>query len=574
VRFLQISHARKSEGTTSSKHLYIGTKTHLKLFDSVSGLLERSFPIENQEAHCMEATCFCMDEDEQRLFVSGLTSQVISVWDLQGGRFLSKIPTLSPVICMCLSRIQLVLDGHKRTLFSHTLESSEGKLLFTGMHDATARSWEVQSGKCLMSYRGHLAKVNCIAVSGNILYTGSEDMTIRAWDILKGETLLQYSSGNYPILSMALIDGEHGVLFGAVGERILQWSLKTGDLLEFSLEGHKANVTCLSVQNHFLFSGSLDRTIRKWNIDNGECLHIYRENNTGVVLLAIDDDLLVSASADRTISCWDHNENRLFWGCYYGIQSIVQECIEKEHSNVDAVDFVGRSLLMIACANGHYRLAEYLIQKGARFDMTSCSGRDALYYILRNGQWSLLTHLCQKGHQLAPFMKVKSGTLAEELLKEKCFQEDKDFFRQLHECAVEFDLGYLISYAITQGLVEMAKMLGEDWKFGVERLEEMNLATDTAKGMLRDDHLVTIEPTIISPFPKGDRSKRLDLLLIEQDKEIKALQEQFSNIQQLFCEMQSSLSKIQQNQKLMHNLLRRSQNNSSNNIEENATEDQ
>jgi len=132
----------------------------------------------------------------------------------------------------------------------------------------------------------------------------------------------------------------------------------------------------------------------------------------------------------------------------------------------------------------------------------------------------------------------------------------------------------LISYAITQGLVEMAKMLGEDWKFGVERLEEMNLATDTAKRMLRDDHLVTIEPTIISPLPKGDRPKRLDLLLIEQDKEIKALQEQFSNMQQLFCEMQSSLSKIQQNQKLMHNLLRRSQNNSSNNIEENATEDQ
>lgn len=66
-----------------------------------------------------------------------------------------------------------------------------GGLLVTGSTDDTAKVWQVASGCCHQTLRGHTGAVLCLVldVSSHTAFTGSTDATVRAWDILSGEQL-------------------------------------------------------------------------------------------------------------------------------------------------------------------------------------------------------------------------------------------------------------------------------------------------------------------------------------------------------------------------------------------------
>lgn len=72
------------------------------------------------------------------------------------------------------------------------LEAAMGSgLLVTGSSDDTAKVWQVASGCCHQTLRGHTGAVLCLVldVSSHTAFTGSTDATVRAWDILSGEQL-------------------------------------------------------------------------------------------------------------------------------------------------------------------------------------------------------------------------------------------------------------------------------------------------------------------------------------------------------------------------------------------------
>lgn len=70
-------------------------------------------------------------------------------------------------------------------------EAVAGGLLVTGSTDGTAKVWQVASGCCHQTLRGHTGAVLCLALDtpGHTAFTGSTDGTIRSWDILSGEQL-------------------------------------------------------------------------------------------------------------------------------------------------------------------------------------------------------------------------------------------------------------------------------------------------------------------------------------------------------------------------------------------------
>lgn len=70
-------------------------------------------------------------------------------------------------------------------------EAVAGGLLVTGSTDGTAKVWQVASGCCHQTLRGHTGAVLCLALDApsHTAFTGSTDTTVRAWDILSGEQL-------------------------------------------------------------------------------------------------------------------------------------------------------------------------------------------------------------------------------------------------------------------------------------------------------------------------------------------------------------------------------------------------
>jgi WD40 repeat protein len=95
---------------------------------------------------------------------------------------------------------------------------------------------------------------------------------------------------------------------GSLDKTIRVWDVATGALLH-TLTGHTHSLSCLemSPDGTKLFSGSLDKTIRVWNVATGALLHTLTGHTEWVPCLQMSPDglKLFSGSADNTIGAWD-----------------------------------------------------------------------------------------------------------------------------------------------------------------------------------------------------------------------------------------------------------------------------
>ena len=79
-----------------------------------------------------------------------------------------------------------------RAVFTSVAFSPDGKRLATASADQTAKVWDAESGKELLTLRGHSDTVNGVAFSpdGKRLATASDDQTAKVWDAESGKELL------------------------------------------------------------------------------------------------------------------------------------------------------------------------------------------------------------------------------------------------------------------------------------------------------------------------------------------------------------------------------------------------
>jgi hypothetical protein len=124
--------------------------------------------------------------------------------------------------------------------------------------------------------------------------------------VLKGHTSRVTSLAAFKIdRTAALASASHD-------RTIRLWDLQTGNALHV-LEGHTSVVTSLAVfeidGNAVLASGSYDRTVRLWDLRSGKTLRVLPGHKNAVTSLAafeIDGTVaLASGSHDRTIRLWN-----------------------------------------------------------------------------------------------------------------------------------------------------------------------------------------------------------------------------------------------------------------------------
>ena len=67
----------------------------------------------------------------------------------------------------------------------------------------------------------------------------------------------------------------------------------------------------LDINRNLACSGSMDGTVRVWNLNTGGCAHILAGHTSLVGLLALSPSYLVSAAADSTLRVWDPDTGEL-----------------------------------------------------------------------------------------------------------------------------------------------------------------------------------------------------------------------------------------------------------------------
>ena len=211
-----------------------------------------------------------------------------------------------------------ILSGHKGDIYSVAF-SSDGKMLASGGADKTIKLWDIKTGKVIHTFIGHKGIVYSVRFSpnGKTLASGSEDETIKLWNIETGTDTHTFIGHKSSVYSVAFSpDGT--TLASGSAKTIKLWNMETykeihtfREISTFHLspefrEFHTYSVV-FSPNGKILASGSMDMTIKLWNIETGkEIPTSYRHNGQVLsVVFSPNGKILASGSMDMTIKLWN-----------------------------------------------------------------------------------------------------------------------------------------------------------------------------------------------------------------------------------------------------------------------------
>ncbi|KAI1343729.1 WD domain-containing protein [Xylariaceae sp. FL0016] len=167
---------------------------------------------------------------------------------------------------------------------------SSGNLLISASRDTSLRVWDVSTGFCLKTIRGHADWVRdvCPSLDGRYILSAGNDQTARLWDITIPN----------PESKLTLVGHEHVV------ECCVLAPPPTYQYLA-PLAGLKKPPAATSAAE-FMATGSRDKQIRLWDA-RGNCLKVLVGHDNWVRGLVFHPGgkYLLSVSDDKSIRCWD-----------------------------------------------------------------------------------------------------------------------------------------------------------------------------------------------------------------------------------------------------------------------------
>ncbi|KAM3242887.1 hypothetical protein ACQJBY_055082 [Aegilops geniculata] len=198
------------------------------------------------------------------------------------------------------------LQGHEKVVTGIALPTGSDKL-YSGSKDGTVRLWDCQTGQCagVLPVGG---EVGCMISEGPWLFVGIPD-AVKVWNMqTQAEMNLTGPTGQVYALAIG-----NELLFAATQDgRILAWRFSAvTNCFEpaASLTGHQLAVVSLIVGGMRLYSGSMDKTIRVWDLATLQCIQTLSDHTNVVMSLLCWDQFLLSCSLDQTIKVWAATES-------------------------------------------------------------------------------------------------------------------------------------------------------------------------------------------------------------------------------------------------------------------------
>ncbi|KAI5204084.1 hypothetical protein AUEXF2481DRAFT_43528 [Aureobasidium subglaciale EXF-2481] len=167
-------------------------------------------------------------------------------------------------------------QAHNDMITALDFDAPFGTLVSAALDD-TVRVWDLNAGRCIGLLEGHLSSVRCLQVSDNFVATGSMDASIRFWDLNQAEYSPPPPTRNnrFGRNDKDPEDEEDDADMFSDSELDplpIAPTSSMQDCLVAELSAHVAEVTALHFHKNTLVSGSADKTLRQWDLENGRCV--------------------------------------------------------------------------------------------------------------------------------------------------------------------------------------------------------------------------------------------------------------------------------------------------------------
>lgn len=166
-----------------------------------------------------------------------------------------------------------------------------GKQIYAANGDGTISVWDVATGKETRNWKAHDNYVfRLLLTSDHRRLVSFGDAVVKVWDAATGRELQTLSMPKLPgasSISSAVAISHNGKLIAAsdvdldakqttyLAVNTVVWNAKSGEKI-YMLPGHGFDVNGLifTRDGRFLITGSVDRTIKVWNMTNGEVIRV------------------------------------------------------------------------------------------------------------------------------------------------------------------------------------------------------------------------------------------------------------------------------------------------------------
>ncbi|KAG0164698.1 hypothetical protein DFQ28_009917 [Apophysomyces sp. BC1034] len=230
-----------------------------------------------------------------RLMASGSTDHTIRIWNFQLGE--------------CCT-----LTGHTEWVNSVQIFQEESQLI-SASDDSTVRMWDLCTRTCIRVFCGHVGQVQIALLSPkgftHRLMEEAMAMTTRLKSL--DSSVLDRVPEN-DLAAATFVKGSNAcsslsdspiIISGSLDNTIKQWDMATGVCLR-TLFGHAEGVWSLAFDKLRLVSGSHDSTVRIWDMESGRCMHALDGHHGPVTSVTLSDTKIITTSDDGTVMIWDY----------------------------------------------------------------------------------------------------------------------------------------------------------------------------------------------------------------------------------------------------------------------------
>lgn len=203
------------------------------------------------------------------------------------------------------------LQQNRRTAEAWALRFGPQQTLATGGVDCAVRLWDIRTGQCHATLKGHKQWVNGVAFppTGRIVASCSGDKTVRLWDVGELENIGTLTGHDNFVRGVGFVR-KHELVTCSDDRTVKVWNLFEGKCVR-TMSGHASAVYDLAVgKNRVVCTASQDSTLRLWNIDTGVCLSTFVGHKADVnsVQFCDNQQYVVSGSDDFSVKVWKVGE--------------------------------------------------------------------------------------------------------------------------------------------------------------------------------------------------------------------------------------------------------------------------